>query len=746
MKFSLILFQMLAAMPFLFAAETNFYVRNNIRVQRMDSSKAVFSTLEEARDAIRKLKKIAPLPAGGVTVWVESGDYWLPSTFELTEEDSGEKRAPVIYRPLPDADVRLRANYRVNAKLWKPLSAEAGRRAHPKVDRSKLVELDVSNLGLKRVKRFAPGKRFTDQWHIIDLFANDRRQPISQWPNPKEKIGNKGDAGWVTMNGSKNASSFYFGIGGAPADRETSNQLDLDGTRRTERWSNALASGHEIWLKGFWRTSWEPHTMLVAEINSRESWIRLAEQPPGGMGCKYSAVANKEPLWRVGSGKENWFAINLLEEIDQPGEWALDVKEQKIYYYPPAPIGSLEISIADRDSPVIRLKGASGIHLLGFKIDGGMGHGVEIINGRENLIAGCVFTNVGDSSIRLEGGNQNIVQANDISEGGGWGIALHRLGDRGKLIHSETQIRNNHIHHVGRLAFREAIRIERCIGITLSNNLMHDLPKGAVRSDMMNDCLFEYNEVHNIALRESDTGAFYNYGGWSTYGNVWKYNFIHHVNRANGFYSDDGDSGDTYEKNIVQGSINALHFGGGHNNLALNNLFVANKVQSVDDRGIKRGYRAETAYGERLREMNPEAEPWKSYGVRLMRRFGYKSKLWSDVLDPAWKPEYPHGTVMADNVSVASGLFRAPAGRGVEVRNNITLSTVAEAKFDDYAAMDLRTKHAGILAKFPELNEVFPKIGLVIDAHRRKLISRQDSGGLFNRGDDGHAWNEDQMR
>ena len=80
-----------------------------------------------------------------------------------------------------------------------------------------------------------------------------------------------------------------------------------------------------------------------------------------------------------------------------------------------------------------------------------------------------------------------------------------------------------------------------------------------MRTDLTNNCLYEFNEVHNIALRESDTGAFYNYGGWTTYGNVYRYNFIHHLNRANGFYCDDGDSGDLFTKNIVQGTID--HFG-----------------------------------------------------------------------------------------------------------------------------------------------------------------------------------------
>jgi hypothetical protein len=47
--------------------------------------------------------------------------------------------------------------------------------------------------------------------------------------------------------------SFYYGANGNPDDADTTNELDLDATKRTERWKNAIKFGHEIWLKGNWR-------------------------------------------------------------------------------------------------------------------------------------------------------------------------------------------------------------------------------------------------------------------------------------------------------------------------------------------------------------------------------------------------------------------------------------------------------------------------------------------------------------
>ncbi|MCP4640008.1 MAG: hypothetical protein GY851_06235, partial [bacterium] len=56
-----------------------------------------FGTLEQARDAVRKLKKDGQL-SGGVTVWVKGGVYTMAVPFELKEEDSGSAESPVVYR------------------------------------------------------------------------------------------------------------------------------------------------------------------------------------------------------------------------------------------------------------------------------------------------------------------------------------------------------------------------------------------------------------------------------------------------------------------------------------------------------------------------------------------------------------------------------------------------------------------------------------------------------------------------
>ena len=84
-----------------------------------------FKSLEKARDAARPLKR-----DGKVVVWLRGGDYEREKAFELTAEDSGSDKKPVVYRGYPGEEARI-----VGGKVvteWKPLSDKGGAgTAHP---------------------------------------------------------------------------------------------------------------------------------------------------------------------------------------------------------------------------------------------------------------------------------------------------------------------------------------------------------------------------------------------------------------------------------------------------------------------------------------------------------------------------------------------------------------------------------------------------------------------------------------
>jgi len=707
---------------------------------------APFKTLAKAQIYIRSLKTTTGLPANGITVWIRGGRYQM-APLAFTSADNGTIDKPIIYRAYTNETVSLFTGKQINGIDWKPLNADARLRVHPKVNPDNLREIDIAAMGVLNSNTFADS--FTASWSIFDFFVDNQRQPISQWPNLTENIRGLNDPSWTTCNGSKDVQTFYYGPGGKPTDSNSTNELDLDGSNRAQRWKNSISGGHNLWLKGFWRVPWTPITVRVAEVNTTGNWIKLAVNASGGMGSKYTANADVLGTYRIGDGKEKWAALNYLDEIDTVGEWAFDFKDKKVYYYPGQDLTIVESYFADNASPVIKCTSASYLKFIGFTIEGAQGNGFDLATSSNILVGGCTIRNVGGRGINDIGGSNNTYQGNNIYETGAQGIYLTSCGNRMTLVSSGIKVINNHIHHVGKLSFCFSINMDQCVGVYVANNLIHDIPAGGIRTDLLVNCIFEYNEIHNIALKESDNGGFYSYGGWTCYGNEIKYNFLHHNNRSNGLYTDDGTSGFNYFNNIVHNSLNPFLTGGGHHVIGRNCLIVDGlKAASIDDRGISRFYFVSAAsYGGRVRVLNPTAEPWLSFGIQLMAKYGYPATdpLWSCTLDSLWHPEYPNGSKLIDNVEVNSKGFSKPATGTVTVANNATIATVASAGFYDYANMDLRSNNTTILDKFPDLNTAFPLMGLTLDDYRVRVVTRAEVGGLENRGAAGDPWAEDPI-
>ncbi|WP_046226911.1 right-handed parallel beta-helix repeat-containing protein [Paenibacillus dauci] len=776
------------------------------------TKEAPFKTITKARSIVRAYK--GALPAGGVTVWVKGGTYTLPATLEMFPQDSGTADKPVIYRSYPGETVHLTTGKGIDPTLWKPLNADAAARVNPSVSASKLRELDVAALGIKNIAGFEGGTSFTEKWGIADLIVDGVRQPISQWPNRNEATG-ANRVGWATANGSADSKSFYYGEGGIPEDGETADELDADHTNRAERWKRSIEQGHDLYLKGFWRTAWSPVTSKVGAIYPAESIISLQDIPNGGMGDKYSrtivpsnptiqsnnvtnnvystsinlststpaisslptiaqspvtvlsdaynfptlaipsigasatATSNVYALtapnsipftpdtsvsYRAGSGLEEWKAINFLDEIDQPGEWALDFKDGKIYYYPTGDMTNQVVTISDNKSSIVKFNDAAYIQFLGFNVEGGMGNGFELQRSHHITLAGNNVSYVTGSGIVDYYGNNNVIMSNDVFEVGASGITIGFAGNRANLTNSNSRITNNHIYRVGTLSSLEGIVIRESVGVTVDHNLVHDTPKAAIKYPSDNNLLIEYNEVHNTSLVEGDTGAFYTPQDWTSYGNVLRYNFIHHNQRSHGFYFDDGDSGDVVSKNIIQQSQIGFLMGGGHDNLARNNLLIdVQKAAQIDDRGIQRGYTATGAYAQNLISKNPTSGAWLQYGKDLKATYGYTTNLWSDILNPNWHPEFPNGSNVSNNVFVQTGAVTTPKNGTFTVQDNLNLTNIADAQFYDAKNLDFRSNNPQIQAQFSGLNTIFPRIGLMQDQYRTKVVSRAESGGTTNR-------------
>jgi hypothetical protein len=650
-----------------------------------------FATLERARDEVRLLNRTSGFSA--VTVRIQPGTYAISKTLDLTSADSGTENGPVIYRAGAGGEVRLHAGRRVKSTDFTPVSkadvvARLDASAHGKV-----FQLDLAALGLKNIgpfpKTFHNGDKFTPGDNIFELYFNDQRMPLSRWPNEgfvnMGKVLDRGD--WSKGSG-RHAGKFIA--------RED----------RVARWQVASC----VWLEGYWRVPWEPQTIQVKAIDPATREITFAEPINGGIGSKYAKAGE------LGDGKESWCAVNLLEEIDLPGEWCVDFTTKTLYFWPPGELSSAAVSVSDFDQPLIALRGVRDLTLHGLVLEGGLGNGVEITGGSDNLIAGCTFRNLGGSGVIIKDGARHTVRSSDFHDLGRSGILLNG-GDRKTLTPANHCVENNNLYHLGirQKTYAAAIHLGTdSVGCRVAHNFMHDLPHAAVLYTG-NDHVFEFNEVARVALTSGDVGAFYTSLDWTSRGNVLRYNFVHNSPRANAFYLDDGDSGDTVFGNVVFRCSYGPFISGGHDNFVQNNLVIeTGRGLHLDTRGVSRGYATNKNLVGRLLSTAVSQPPWST-------RYPTLAKL----IDG--RRDVPTGNMIANNVTVACKQPLHFDGKKEDLafstmRDNLTV-TEAEAGFVDAAKLDFRLRaDSAVFKKLPMFKPIpFAQIGLHRDADRTVL-------------------------
>ena len=491
-------------------------------------------TLENARDLARKIKDRSK----PITIYIRGGEYYLSEPFLLGKEDGGSSGAPVTYTAYKDEKVHIRGSRVVDEKDFKKITDQKTlRRFAPSVG-EKIVELDLNRLKFNHIKKYAD--KFEDDGGIIELFMNEKRMPLSRYPNDgfmtfKKTIINGG--GQETKSGTW---ADYYGDNPPPTLPPRPGVFEYRDSHEN-RWANVLDQG--VWLKGFWRIPWQNEAVRVAKMDTIAHTITLAVPVPGGIGNKYTRPE--------GNGKEPYWLMNLPEEIDMPGEWAVDFNNKKLYFYPPEAIKTGNVRIADMAEPLIQLVNASWISLVGLTIEENLQDGILIENGENNLVAGCTVRNMTKYAIKVDDGKNHVIQSNDMYDLGAGGVWL-KGGDENATPKTPANFRvvNNHIYHFSQLARVYCAGINsgftgggggghhQAVGMYIAHNLVHDTPHVGILFGSWNS-VFEYNEVFDYCKVSDDMGAFYSYDSFERMGgHTFAYNFIHNANIGDGIYFD----------------------------------------------------------------------------------------------------------------------------------------------------------------------------------------------------------------
>ena len=171
----------------------------------------------------------------------------------------------------------------------------------------------------------------------LEFFFNDRPMPLARWPNE----------GWTK-------------IASVPDAEPKGERFRYEGDR-PKRWSIA----EDIWVHGYMNRNWCDTYEQVAVLD----W-------------QHREIVTREPHdYRGYKAGQRFRFLNVLEELDEPGEWYVDRATGTLYFWPPEPIAQARVCVSLLETPLVALRGCEHVTLRGLILECTRGCGVEIVGG-----------------------------------------------------------------------------------------------------------------------------------------------------------------------------------------------------------------------------------------------------------------------------------------------------------------------------------------------------------------------------
>jgi parallel beta-helix repeat protein len=462
-----------------------------------DGTDGPFATPVRARDAIREMKAKEGLKRPA-TVMVRGGKYCLEETLVLNSEDSGTRECPVTYTAYPGEEPVLSGGRKIAG--WKPY-------------KGKILQCELPE---------ARGGR----WRFRQLFFNGQRQVRARFPSfdPRDPL----YGGWLFTEG--------------PAEKNARRAFKYRPGTFKQPWARPREA--EVFIC---HHEGSTETIPVWAVDEEERVITLTRDVRDWMRSPYINDPMRVPYDDnpVPINPNTAFYVeNVLEELDQPGEWCLDSVDGVLYFWPPEQIEQGEVAVPVLDCLISfetkKARGASWITLSGFKLtetttgdnmhrEGNEGFGAMSplagqgrtycgealhMRGAEHCrVEGNHFYAVGGNAVYVEDYNtRNIIRDNEISEAGAIGICLIGTNYACPIRHYPfyNKVVDNHIHHCGVLnKYVAGVFLGLCDGNTIAHNLIEHVPHHGINlgNSQYGRNIIEYNEIRNTCLETSDNGA-----------------------------------------------------------------------------------------------------------------------------------------------------------------------------------------------------------------------------------------------
>lgn len=576
-----------------------------------------YATMNQARLAVRRLKSLNQ----PIHVVFKEGVYYADSAVVFESLDSGDSFVPITYMAEEGADVRFRGTRKIDTSKFKPVTDEKIRERMYEDVRDKVVQLDLKQQGFKReeIDTFIGIKdNVSDEgWAPTQLFLNNRKQQLAKWPN----------AGYATIETASNVNfnnvftKIFF-----------SNSEPM-------RWQEAK----DAYIEGNLFYEWYEEQIPIKCINTEEMAIETARKSTYG--------ARDDHEYRV---------MNLLEEIDMPGEWYIDFDEMILYYYPQHSLAAEdELEISTLEDCFVHLADVSGITFKNLVFEdnrgcvkpqgwgqpaGTSGGGIYIDRAAKNItIDGCTFKDINGVGIRrltkVMGAdmgeldcNLNIyIQNCNFYRNSYHGVYL-RVGNAENLKQAKVYVRNNFLYDCALATVTSSV-----CGLEMSNNLLVKSFDASIRLGGAENTVTN-NEIVYGSYNSSDMGAIYTGRNVAQHGTTISRNLIIDYGPkpteersfpAGAIYLDDTVGGITLEQNMSNARAanyqsTGIIYGGGPDVVYRGNVSLdANKAFIIQNRTGSQPSYLQQALSSYAGYINVNPDVWSAKYPETDRFKGY---------------------------------------------------------------------------------------------------------------------------
>lgn len=392
-----------------------------------------------------------------------------------------------------------------------------------------------------------------DLTNRFDLYCNGKKQTLARWPDKGFTEGGRavgetelGDT-WIHVHGTREGIVEYK-------------------DDRIGKW----ADDPDPYLFGYWYWDWlDWYYQLQSVDNEKKTFTAKPPYHKYGFrdGCRF-------------------YGLNLLCELDSPGEFYVDRDKSVIYWIAPEGVNPSEAVVTTpvySGEMMIRVEDCPGFRIESMEFCGGRNSLISIKKGDSNVIRDCRISRFGKTPVFIAGGKDHRVEGCLLEELGCGGIDM-KGGDRKTLEGCGFKVTNTIVDNFSlfKRTYEPAVHFEGC-GMLISHCLFQNSSSSAMRIEG-NDVKVQYCQCFDLVQESDDQGGVDIYFDYSYRRIEFKYNHWRGIRGgmfagAAGVRFDDIISGQVVYGNIFEScggggaNFGGVQINGGRDNWVSNNVF-----------------------------------------------------------------------------------------------------------------------------------------------------------------------------